>query len=116
MESIENTEETVNFDNNDLDIFDQKTVVHIHLERYKGFKTVIKNLEKVITLDEIKSMLKDLRKILSCAASYGKKHKRQKKDDLERVIKLQGDHRDEIKKYLIDKNIVEEDSIEIHGY
>lgn len=93
---------------------DNKTIIHIHIEKYKGFKTTIENLDKLLDKDELKSLVKDMRKAFSCSVAYCKKHKKQT-DDI-KVVKLNGDHKEKVSEYLISKNITTKDCIQIHGY
>jgi translation initiation factor 1 len=89
---------------------DTDTKVHIRVKQRNGRKswTIIHGLNEELNLK--KDILKPLRKKLCCNGAL-------KEDDTgSKILEFQGDHRDIIKKYLIDKKYCEEDDIVTHGF
>lgn len=86
--------------------------IHIRVKQRNGRKciTTVEGLDSVFEEDTEKiivKLAKVFRKKFNCSATVMKP---------EFVIQLQGDHRDEIKKYLLDNKIVKKDKIKVHGY
>jgi len=89
--------------------------IHIKIQKRNGKKswTFIEGLDK-LELPQNKSIdvfledvAKKLRKDLNCGANIEKPSN---------VIKLMGDHRANIKEFLIKSKIVNEDQIKMHGF
>ena len=85
--------------------------VHIRVKKTRGRKcvTTLENLE-VIDEDPVrwKDIFKDFRKkVCHCNGSL---------DEEEKTILLFGDQRAKVQKYLVDKKLVKEDNIKIHGF
>ena len=91
--------------------------IHIRVQQRNGRKsiTTVENLaeandEETSGLTDIKYLenaAKCLRKKMNCSAAVKKQDK---------VIQLSGDNRQAIKKYLIENNVVSEESIKVHGF
>lgn len=100
------------FNNNDLS---KRKEIHIKLQQRKGKKylTFIEGLYEINNMNNIEKekfidhINKQLKKKFNCGSSIKKP---------EFIIQLHGDHREEIKKYLIEKKIVSTDQIKIHGF
>mmetsp|Transcript_22336 Transcript_22336/g.19836 ORF Transcript_22336/g.19836 Transcript_22336/m.19836 type:complete len:121 (+) Transcript_22336:40-402(+) len=92
----------------------QKEVVYcVHL-RYqqrtmrKGY-TIIEGMPDDI---DCKKVLKSFKKIFSCNGAL----KADRNNQNTKVILLQGDHRDDIEKFLLEEGIVSSDEIKKHGH
>jgi translation initiation factor SUI1 len=88
--------------------------IHIRVQVRNGKKswTFIENLDKVEQTTDKKEQFmeneaKALKSLLHCSATIKKP---------ENTIQLQGDHRDKIKKYLLDKKYVRDAQIKMHGF
>lgn len=98
----------------DLDeSLDQKLImIHIKLKQRNGKKciTIIEGLEQIEKENKEKffeTIAKCLKKKFNCGVSIKKPFF---------IIQLSGDHRNEIKDYLINKKLLKEDQIKVHGY
>ena len=94
---------------NDLD--EATRQVHIRVKKTRGRKcvTTVENLD-VIDTDPLhwKDLFKHFRKKLChCNGSL---------DEKEKVILLFGDQRTKVQKYLVEKDLVKEDNIKLHGF
>lgn len=102
--------------NNDLTNFDIVTKKKVHIRTInrntRKKLTFVEGLENFISVNEIKKLTKVFSKALSCSVSYGKN----KKYSENKIIQSQGDHKEYIKSYFIENNIVNEDNIEVHSY
>jgi translation initiation factor 1 len=83
--------------------------IHIRIKKRNGKKswTFIEGLPS--TTDFKNDIIKPLKKKLCCAGSL-------KYDDAKPFLEFQGDHRDVIKQFLIEKEFSEEQNIIMHGY
>lgn len=89
--------------------------IHIKVQKRNGKKcwTFIEGLDKLDlptdkTIDMfMEDISRKLKKSLSCGASITKP---------ENTIKLMGDHRNEVKQFIIQLKIVNEDQIKMHGF
>lgn len=105
------------FDNNvnfDDDNDDELKQVFVHLRVFqrktRKYITTIEGLEESINL---KKIMKYMRKTYNC---NGNIKNVEKGDVTTKVIQLQGDKREDIKKFLISENIVPEKLIKVHGF
>ena len=82
--------------------------VHIHLQQRNGKKTVttVSGLAQDLDLALILKALKD---VCKCGGHIVKS------ESFGKVIQVQGDHRDLIKKFLADEEIVHSNNIHVHG-
>ncbi len=87
----------------------ENVTIHIRIkQRTKKKKTtLIEGLENVV---DLKKFIKHLSKQLACGGAVTKD-----KDTDMTVLKFQGDHKDFIKKFLIDNEIVTSENIITHG-
>lgn len=98
------------------DIKDSKIKVHIRIQprTSRTYLTIIEGLiERIQEENEeskelIKKILKKFKKNFSCNGSIIENKNNE-------AIQLQGDHRHEVAKYLIEKDIVSKDNIIVHG-
>ncbi|MBA43119.1 MAG: stress response translation initiation inhibitor YciH [Magnetococcales bacterium] len=83
--------------------------IHIRIKKRNGRKswTYVEGLPN--NTEFKKDIIKPLKKKLCCAGSL-------KYDDNKPFLEFQGDHRDSIKKFIIEKGFAEEKNIAIHGY
>ena len=84
--------------------------VHIRIKKrtMRKFITIVEGLHQIFTdKDDLERFAKKLRKTLNCAVSIDKETNN---------LTIQGDHRETIKKMLVDYKIVSEDNIKIHGF
>lgn len=89
--------------------------IHIKIQKRNGRKywTFIEGLDKIDlppnkTVDSfLEDILKKLKKLLNCGANIEKP---------DNIIKLMGDHRSEIKQFLMNLKIVSDDQIKMHGF
>ncbi|GJQ08496.1 hypothetical protein GpartN1_g287.t1 [Galdieria partita] len=85
-----------------------KNIVHIRLQQRNGRKclTTIQGLDTKLDLNKI---TKAFKKEFCCNGCVV--------DDTElgRVIQLQGDQRDKVKKFLVQEKLAEKDLIKVHG-
>ena len=92
-------------------IFDDTTAeIHLRIKQRTKKKSItyIEGIKSLKYNDkEIENLTKKFRTSFNCSAAL-------KKDV--GVIIMQGDHRDNIKNYLIKNNIVKTDQIKIHGF
>lgn len=91
----------------DFTLHDFKINIYVKQRNTKKYWTIIENLKEIENI-VIKDVLKDFKKLLSCNGSINK--------DENTVIQLQGDHRNAVKDYLLNKFSLREDSIIIHGF
>jgi len=85
--------------------------VHIRIQQRNGRKciTTVENMDKVDNdQDFLDDLVKSFRKKFSCSVTLHKNDGN--------AITLQGDHRDNVRKYLVDNDIVGKDRIKVHGY
>lgn len=110
-------ETTINLSNVNLDteLYKRHIEIHIKIQQRNGKKsfTIVEGLDK-IELPEGKKMddflsgiAQKFRKSFNCSATVIKK---------DNSIKLSGDQRDNISKFIINHKIVNEDQIKIHGF
>ena len=87
----------------------KQNIVHIRIQQRNAKKsiTTIEGLESSI---DLKKLLKYIKKIFNCNGCIYITEEENK------IIQLQGDHRDNIKKFLIKENIVSQDFIKVHGF
>lgn len=80
--------------------------IHLRIIQRSGRKTltIIEGLEHFI--DDLKKTTKYFRKSFCCTGSI----------DSENVVKLTGDHRNDVRNWLVEKNYANEDQIVVHGY
>ena len=83
-------------------------MIHVRLQQRNGRKTLttIQGLSKDL---EFKKLLKAFKKEFACNGCIID-HK-----EFGEVIQLQGDQRENIKKFLIDANLSDEEYIKLHG-
>jgi len=89
--------------------------IHIKVQKRNGRKswTFIEGLDKVElppnkTVDMfLEDICRKLKKSFNCGANVKKP---------ENVIQLMGDHRDNVKQFIINQKIVKEDQIKMHGF
>tara|TARA_Y200000002_G_C22261336_1_gene488048 strand:+ start:231 stop:569 length:339 start_codon:yes stop_codon:yes gene_type:complete len=95
-----------NFDNND---FITHNKVHLRMQQRNGKKciTIIQGLESDL---DLKKILKYFKKTFQCNGSIT--------DDKEygEIIQLSGNQKENVRKFLIDEEIISDDQIVIHGY
>lgn len=86
-----------------------KNLTHIFVNQRssKKYITIIENLPEKI---DHKSFLSTFNKKFNCGGSISKDDKGNK------VIVLQGNQKENVRKFLIEKNIKKDDEIHIHGY
>ncbi len=98
-------------DSTDTTVGKTTTDVHIRIQQRNGRKciTTVENIDKINgDKDFLDELVKSFRKKFSCSVTL------HKSDD--NAITLQGDHRDNVRKYLVEHNIVEKDKVKVHGY
>lgn len=106
MEHVQNNLEK------DLNDIDWKIEISIKKGRGKKQLTSVSGLDKVerpegISLEKfLKKITTMLKKKLVCGAFI----------DDGNIITLNGDHREEIKKFILERNMAKEDQIKMHGY
>jgi translation initiation factor 1 len=92
---------------NELD--NSQLSVHLRITKRSGRKsiTTIEGIAALPAAQEIKmdDLLKELRKKLNCNGSLK-----------EGIMSLQGDHRDAMKLYLVNKGLCKLEQIKIHGF
>ena len=98
--------------NLEKDLIDNQLETHIKLQQRNGKKciTLVEGLDKFDkekTNEFMEKMSKQFRKTFNCAATIKKP---------ENIIQLQGDKRDDVRKFLLDKNLVPENRIKTHGF
>jgi translation initiation factor 1 len=85
--------------------------VHLRIQQRNGKKcwTFVEGLNELNTKDSnfVDNLAKIFKKKFNCSATIKKP---------ENIIQLQGDHRDEIKTYLLKEKIISQDKIKIHGF
>jgi len=83
------------------------STVHLRIQQRNGKKcwTFIEGLGTDIVTEKF---IKNLKNKCHCSVTV-------KKQETNITIQLQGDHRDEIKNYLVDEKITEKDNIKCHG-
>ena len=90
--------------------------IHIKIQKRNGRKcwTIVEGLDKLElpsnmkTTDEfLEKLTRKLKKSFNCGASIKKP---------ENAIQLNGDHRDNIKGFLIEHKLVNENQIKLHGF
>ena len=90
--------------------------IHLRIQKIgtRRTLTIIEGLETVCDKNEVNDffdkILKDLKKKFNCSGSSNSYH------DEQRVIKLQGDHREGIKEFILLHGFTKENLIIIHGY
>lgn len=100
------------------DNYGESNKVHIRVQqrekRQKKCCTYIEGLGNDIndkdTKKDLKKILKKFKRDFACNGNL------MESEEDGFIIKLQGDHRDEIKKILISNDLVSEENITIHGY
>lgn len=95
---------------NELDFTQHDFKINIYLKQRnnKKYWTFIDNITEIENIN-LKEMLKDLKKLLSCNGST-------KKKDETIIIQLQGNHCTEVKDYLVKKYSLREECIIVHGF
>ena len=97
--------------------------IKIHIQVQK--RNARKNITTVVGLDllnlDLKKLLKTFKKTFQCNGTVdeGKKSAssgNQQKNQSQGAIIMSGDQRENVKKFLIDNKIVEEEFIVVHGY
>lgn len=90
-----------------LDLEADNLEIHIHMQQRNGKKclTLVDGLSKIKMKYNLDDFAKQLRKKFNCSGIVTK----------EKIIQLQGDHREGIKQYLIDQKIISKDKIKVHG-
>ena len=95
--------------NNEVDeINESDKLIHIRVQKRNGRKcmTIIENVSSINNNKNFtRDLSKSLRKKYNCMATV--------KDD---SIVLSGDHRNNVMKYLIDEELITEESIKLHGF
>jgi translation initiation factor SUI1 len=88
-------------------------IVHIWLRQRTGRKytTEVTGLASDLNTNKI---MKCWRHEFHC--SVAKTYKKKDKEKKEKVIRLQGDKRDEILNFLVIENIISKDNIKVHGF
>lgn len=101
---------TNDFTNDILEDIDNKKI-HLRIQKRNARKciTFIHGICEIYDKEKLKSILKELKKQLSCNGSITQ-------SDEEIVMKFSGDHRDDIKEYLLNKLNIDETNITVHGY
>jgi len=88
---------------------------HIHLKICKRNArrciTFVHGVADIYDQDKLKAITKQLKKKLSCSAAIVKCE-----EDDKSIIKLSGDHREEIKNIFTKDHDIDENNITIHGY
>jgi translation initiation factor 1 len=88
---------------------EESETVHIRIQQRNRKKCIltISGLPKNL---DLKKICKYFKKNLQCSGAI------KQDEDWGAIIQLQGDHREAVKKYLIDEKIVPKESIKIHGF
>ena len=86
--------------------------IHIRIFQRTSRKyiTIIEDLDIIDTQIDLNKIVKYMKKTFFCNGSI------KKTKDGKTIINLKGDQRDNIKKILLDKKIVKESQIKIHGF
>jgi translation initiation factor 1 len=95
--------------------------IHIRVQQRNNKKcwTNVSGLYKELNL---KKIMKSIKKTLGCNANIEKVYNKDGLEDEEgneiytEVLRFQGDHREEIKSFLIKNEIATEEDINVHGY
>lgn len=92
-------------------------MIHLRIQQRNG-KKCITTVEGLKDTKEtpMKEIAQKMRKTFNCSASIVFAMVDGVKNTKEKCIQLSGDKRNDIKKFLIDFKIVEENKIKIHGY
>lgn len=100
------------FEDEGLDNGLNESIVHIRILQRKSRKyiTTVQGLKTDLSLTKI---AKYMRKTFHCQADVFDVEENGVK---EKIIKLQGDQRDNIKKFFIEEKIVPEKLIKVHGF
>lgn len=91
-----------------LQELDQRVVLRFKKIKGKN-KTCIYGLEKVLDKPKLEDFLKNIKKKLACGGLFTED------DDKIMMIEFMGDHREKIKKILIDEKIIAADKIDLKG-
>ena len=86
------------------------TKIHIRINRRNARKSICIIEGLTMEIDELKIMLKTMKKQFACNGSI------EKDDTFGTVLQLQGDIREKAKKLLMTKYDIQEDNIILHGY
>ena len=91
-------------------LMDNKHDIHIRVAK-RGNRSYLTTVENITGLGlndlEKEKLATTLKKMLKCGGSYVKA------DDL---LKLSGDHRADIKKFLVEKKLCTDEQIKLHGF
>ena len=85
------------------------TTIHIRVQQRNGRKciTTVQGLPEDI---DLKKIMKYAKKTFNCNGAVITDEEEGK------IIQLQGDHRENMKKFIVKENIAEESDIKIHGF
>jgi len=102
--------------NMELELDKRQLEIHIKIQKRNGRKcwTIVEGLDKLELPSNLKTMddfldaiTRKFKKSFNCGATVKKP---------ENAVHLNGDHRDVIKKFLIETKLVNEDQIKLHGF
>lgn len=88
--------------------------IRIHQRKTKCYITSIEGLTIVNPGVDLKKLLSSMKKQFSCNGYL--KHKDENDEKSEMIISLTGDQRENVKKMFIEKKIVDQKIIKIHGF
>lgn len=85
--------------------------LHLRVQKRNAKKciTTVSGLSYKFQLDDMKSLIKHLKKILNCSGTIIR-------EDNDIIFQFSGDQRNKLKQFFIDENIADDQSIIIHGY
>lgn len=88
--------------------FEEKTLTHVRVQKRTANQhiTVIQGFPE----EHMEKGLKSLKKFLCCNGAIIVDRNNEK------IMQLQGDHREKIKEYLVSKNIVSSKNVVVHGF
>jgi len=94
--------------NKSADVGGEEGHVHLRIQKRSGKKslTTVQGLDK----EQANRVLKRLRKLLCCNGTVVADEK------FGTVVQFQGDQREAVKAYLVQKNICTDKQIKVHGY
>ncbi len=105
---LSNTNPFDNPEDSSEEIIDLEIHIRVYQRSPRRYITTVEGLDK-INLD-LKKIIKYMKKTFSCGAAIIEDK------DKNKIIKLQGDQRGNIKTFLINEQIVDKDHITVHGY
>lgn len=107
ISNIQNISNNELFEENDKNL--SKFKVHIMLQQ-RTSKKYITNIVEIPTIYDLPKILKFLKKTFKCNGSV------LKDKDGNEFLQLTGDQRENVRKFFIECNVMDEDNIIIHGF